>query len=235
MKKENLYEAIGEIDDNYINDAHQPAKKRTRAVWFKWTAMAACLCLMLVAFPMIQNFSSDTQEADTIELSEVLEWSAERVEKKLIGEYRGNILHSWGEPDIVLTETSDKYYLDEDNSKYIILYYDNEGYITEFAFGNDLTETTGFDFVIGEPHVWAKEIISIVDRTVDEDIETADAEELFYSDDEYIYMFPSIKSQFVLVTFADGTVKTVAEALEDGEITIADLDNFEINYIKKTK
>ena len=138
MKKENLFDIIGDVDEQKVATAGRAMaeKKKSRPVWFKWTAMAACLCLMLVAFPMIQNFS-DTQEVDTIELGEVLEYSAERVEKALIGEYRGNILHSWGEPDVVLTDTADKYYLDEENSRYIILHYDDKGYITEFIFGEE--------------------------------------------------------------------------------------------------
>ena len=48
MKKEKLYEAIGEIDDNYINDAHLITKKTSRTAWIKWGAMAACFCLILV-------------------------------------------------------------------------------------------------------------------------------------------------------------------------------------------
>lgn len=247
MSNENIYDGITGIREDIVQKVEnyqfkkKENKKSGKKAWMKWGALAACLCLLIVAVSAIRN-STSTQEADTIELGEVLEWPDERVEKKLIGEYRGNILHSWGEPDVVLSETADKYYLNDDNSEYIILKYDSEGYIQEFVFGNDDVqgeednfETGDVDSVVGEPHVWAKEIISVVDHTVVEGIETADAEELFYSDDEYSYVFPSIKSQFVLVTFADGTVKTVVEALEDGEITIADLDNFEIIYIKKTK
>ena len=47
MKKEKLYEAIGDINDGYINDAHKTAKNKSHPVWFKWAAMAACLCLIL--------------------------------------------------------------------------------------------------------------------------------------------------------------------------------------------
>lgn len=131
--------AMNYIDDDLISGAieYKPITKKIKNTWFRHAIVAACLCLMLIAFPVIQNLTS-TQEADTIEFAEVIEWPEERVEKKLIGEYRENILHSWGEPDITLTDTNaDKYYLDEDNSRYIILYYDNEGYITEFTFGED--------------------------------------------------------------------------------------------------
>ena len=138
MKNEKMYDGITGIREDIIERAenYEFKKAATKKTWMKWGALAACLCVMLVAFPIIKN-STSTQEADTIELGEVLEWSDEIVEKKLIGEYRGNILHSWGEPDAILTETSDKYYLDEENSRYIILYYDNEGYIMEFTFGED--------------------------------------------------------------------------------------------------
>lgn len=136
MTTSRIAKAMEYIDDDLVSGAVTYTRTRKKNNWMKWGAIAACLCLMLVAFPIIQNFSN-TQDVDTIELGEVLEYSAERVERALIGEYRGNILHSWGEPDFVLTENSDKYYLDEDNSRYIILYYDNEGYITEFLFGND--------------------------------------------------------------------------------------------------
>lgn len=142
MSNENIFDGITGIREEIVQKAEnyqfqkQEKKKTGRKTWMMWGALAACLCVMLVVFPTIQNPTS-TQEADTIELGEVLEWSEERVEKKLIGEYRENILHSWGEPDVVLSETADKYYMDEGNSKYIILYYDDEGYITEFTFGED--------------------------------------------------------------------------------------------------
>ena len=48
MKKEQLYEVLGDINENYVNDAHKTAKKKSRTVWTKWAAMAACLCLVVV-------------------------------------------------------------------------------------------------------------------------------------------------------------------------------------------
>lgn len=62
MKKEKLYEAIGEIDDNYINDAHLTTKKKkSRPAWIKWGAMAACLCLVVALFPLINNMKRTEQ------------------------------------------------------------------------------------------------------------------------------------------------------------------------------
>lgn len=62
MKKEQLYEALGEINENYITDAHQTAKKKNRAVWVKWAAMAACLCLVVAAAFVVPNLIDNSQD-----------------------------------------------------------------------------------------------------------------------------------------------------------------------------
>lgn len=55
MKKEQFYEAFGNIDEKYIRDAHAPAKKKSEAFRFaksallKWGTLAACLCLVVTA------------------------------------------------------------------------------------------------------------------------------------------------------------------------------------------
>ncbi len=55
MKKEQIYEALGNINENYIRDAHEQQKKKSITIWFahspllKWGTMAVCLCLMIVA------------------------------------------------------------------------------------------------------------------------------------------------------------------------------------------
>ncbi len=48
MKNEKMYEAIGNINEDYIKSAHAPRVKR-QTVWVKWGAMAACLCLIVGA------------------------------------------------------------------------------------------------------------------------------------------------------------------------------------------
>ena len=59
MKKEKLYEAIGEIDDNYIREARQTAKASSRPAWIKWVAAAACLCIVVMGlFPLFSNTES---------------------------------------------------------------------------------------------------------------------------------------------------------------------------------
>lgn len=58
-------------------------------------------------------------------------------------------------------------------------------------------------------------------------------EELFWSDGCWDYYFPSVRSEYVLVTFVDGRVKTVAAALAEGVIEISDLDTFGIDYFAR--
>ena len=60
MKKEKLYEAIGDINENYVNEAHLTARKTARPIWRKWGAMAACLCLVVVGALTISNLKNET-------------------------------------------------------------------------------------------------------------------------------------------------------------------------------
>ncbi|MBQ4333406.1 MAG: hypothetical protein IJC33_06490 [Clostridia bacterium] len=52
MKKEELYEAIGDIQGHYVHEA-RCAVRKARPVWLKWAAMAACLCLVAVALAIM--------------------------------------------------------------------------------------------------------------------------------------------------------------------------------------
>jgi hypothetical protein len=60
-----------------------------------------------------------------------------------------------------------------------------------------------------------------------------DAIDTFYRDETYEYNFPGQPMhKYVIVEYEDGTTQNVKEALEDGNITIADLDRFNIEYLK---
>lgn len=78
-------------------------------------------------------------------------------------------------------------------------------------------------------------IKDIVDRAEEEGIPTDDAIEPFFEDEHFVYSFSSIRSEFVLVTFADGEVMPVKDALEKGYITIRALDVYSIHYYKDAK
>ena len=80
-----------------------------------------------------------------------------------------------------------------------------------------------------------KSIERIVDHSVDDGVSYDTALELFYTDDRYNYYFSNIISQYIIVEFDDGTKNNVKDALTAGEITISDLDKFEIQYSKTEK
>lgn len=44
MKKEDMFEVLNDIDDEYIEQAEKKSAKKT---WVKWAGLAACLCLVI--------------------------------------------------------------------------------------------------------------------------------------------------------------------------------------------
>ncbi len=80
-----------------------------------------------------------------------------------------------------------------------------------------------------------KNVERIIDHSVDDGVSYDTALELFYTDDRYNYYFSNIISQYIIVEFDDGTKNNVKDALIAGEITISDLDKFEIQYSKTEK
>ena len=60
-----------------------------------------------------------------------------------------------------------------------------------------------------------------------------DSLENFYQDDEYVYSFPCMKSSKIIVYYNDGTQDYVRNALSNKDITISDLDYYQINYVKE--
>ena len=71
-------------------------------------------------------------------------------------------------------------------------------------------------------------IVEIRDREKEEHLNCAEAEELFFEDDEYEYYFNVIKSHYVIVTYNDANSEDIITALNSGRATIADLDEFDI-------
>ncbi len=67
MNKENLYEAMGNINEKRIHAAHAPVAKK-KPVWVKWGTMAACLCFVLVFVGVTAPFlgGQDTIPVPTI-------------------------------------------------------------------------------------------------------------------------------------------------------------------------
>ena len=74
------------------------------------------------------------------------------------------------------------------------------------------------------------EIVEIRDREKEEGLPCDTALEKFYEDESNEYYFSVIKSQYVVVTYNDGSSEDIVTALNADRITIADLDKFNIEY-----
>jgi hypothetical protein len=57
MKKEQLYEAIGQIDEAYLQDTHGTKGKSTPSLWFKFGTVAASFGVVLLLAYFILNSS----------------------------------------------------------------------------------------------------------------------------------------------------------------------------------
>ena len=79
-------------------------------------------------------------------------------------------------------------------------------------------------------------IKSIIDKTKEiNDFSCDSALEKFYEDDNYNYFFNCIKGEYMIVEYKDGSKETIEEALKNQNITIYDLDLYEIDYYKESK
>lgn len=63
MKNEILFEAIGDINESYVMEAHTMSKK-SRSVWRKYAAMAACLCLVVAAAIVLPSLGAADPKDD---------------------------------------------------------------------------------------------------------------------------------------------------------------------------
>ena len=78
-------------------------------------------------------------------------------------------------------------------------------------------------------------IVEIHDRAKEEQLACAEAEELFYEDETNRYYFNVIKSHYIMVTYNNGNSEDIVTALNAGRATIADLDEFDIEYHTEPK
>ena len=58
MKEEKLFESMANIDENYVAEAHNAAKRRKQPAWTKWVAIAASLLLVISGINVISHLSS---------------------------------------------------------------------------------------------------------------------------------------------------------------------------------
>lgn len=108
---------------------------------------AAALALICI-LGLVGCASKPDGTTDIIELGEVSAfvsekgYTAEDFKEKLVGQFSGDIIHSWGEADIQFSGFwGHSWYLDDNNDKYISLYYDENGYVEEIVIGNRANQT----------------------------------------------------------------------------------------------
>lgn len=94
MKKEELFNIIGEVDEQKVGAAGMAMnKKKSRPVWLKWGAMAACLCLVVgLAIPVLNPKGGPGQD-DPLRPLNVIEYngayyeSIDMSDKKILDTY----------------------------------------------------------------------------------------------------------------------------------------------------
>lgn len=83
--------------------------------------------------------------------------------------------------------------------------------------------------ISAEAEITVTEII-VTGQAIDEAID------VFYEDEYYEYLFGTLpQHEYVIVKYSDGSTQNVKEALNDGRITLSDLDKFDIEYLKDPK
>ena len=94
MKKEKLFETIGEINEYYVSEAHMTAKK-SGPRWLGWGVMAACLALVVmaatVAMPAMLNNTnaSPIVGVETIEETGLGQSYVYRIDEGIFSTYAG--------------------------------------------------------------------------------------------------------------------------------------------------
>ena len=78
-------------------------------------------------------------------------------------------------------------------------------------------------------------VVDIWDRTKEEQLVCAEAEEKFWEDETNEYYFACIKSQYIIVMDSTGKTVDVVTALNEGLITIETLDSYGIKYDTRPK
>ncbi|MDO5150350.1 MAG: dockerin type I repeat-containing protein [Oscillospiraceae bacterium] len=78
-------------------------------------------------------------------------------------------------------------------------------------------------------------LTEIVDLTMLNNMDVPAAEEVFYTDDDYTYVFLNVISNYIECRFSDGSTMMITEALESGKVSVSDLDKYGIFYMKYDK
>lgn len=126
-----------------------------------------------------------------------------------------------------------------DNYKYHGLFYDTY-FCREYSAPFIKAKWNKYECIIPNENIITEDKTKKISKIEDlmmtrNDLMCAQALETFYSDSEYEYYFNCMKSGMIIVTYEDGTEENVKEALNNGNITIEDLDKHNIGYNRKPR
>ena len=172
----------------------------------------------------IRVISERPYVTEALTLNEVAELVKQQHTVSFVGMMREAVHGYWGKPDYEAYGFFGDIYHVPDTFESIVFKYDESEIVTavEIEYRNEVPGDALF-------------IVEIRDREKEEHLNCAEAEELFFEDDEYEYYFNVIKSHYVIVTYNDANSEDIITALNSGRATIADLDEFDIEYTKKPK
>ena len=172
----------------------------------------------------IRVISERPYVTEALTLNEVAELVKQQHTVSFVGMMREAVHGCWGKPDYEAFGFFGDIYHVPDTFESIVFRYDESEIVTDVEIGyrNEVPGDALF-------------IVEIRDREKEEHLNCAEAEELFFEDDEYEYYFSVIKSHYVIVTYNDSNSEDIISALNSGRATIADLDEFDIEYTIKPK
>jgi len=114
------------------------------------------------------------------------------------------------------------------------IYYIDKGiFVDTYKCVNGKKDTVikGFSYTCEEVDYY-----KIVDTSKEiKDFSCDSALEKIYEDDNYTYYLNCIKSNYIKIRYNGGKEENIKYALENGHISIKDLDKFDIDYIKYEK
>lgn len=72
MKKEDLFDTLGDINDQYIKEAHMKNERKNNFAWAKWRTIAACFALLVLCIPMVTHlYPTVYDDTPTVESSPI--------------------------------------------------------------------------------------------------------------------------------------------------------------------
>ena len=172
----------------------------------------------------IRVISERPYVTEALTLNEVAELVKHKHTVSFVGMMREAVHGYWGKPDYEASGFFGDIYHVPDTFESIVFRYDESEIVTavEIEYRNEVPGDALF-------------IVEIRDREKEEHLNCAEAEELFFEDDEYEYYFNVIKSHYIIVTYNNANSEDIITALNSGRATIADLDEFDIEYTQKPK